>query len=133
MNFLRKWVLHNWHLKLFALLISLLLWAGYTSEPFVEVGYNVPLQFFNIPPQLEISGDVPAQVHVRIRGRSVVLRRITPADLTISVDLSGTTAGETLVRITSSQLHLPPAAELVRVTPSEVHLQLEPRAAAPAP
>lgn len=133
MSFLRNWVLHNWHLKLIALVISFLLWAGYTSEPFVEVGYNVPIEFFNIPSNLEISGDVPSQVHVRIRGRSIVLRRLTPADLAISVDLTGATDGPTLVRITPSQLHLPLAAELVRVTPPEIRLQLVQRGTSPSP
>lgn len=132
MDFLRNWVLHHWFLKLLALLISFLLWAGYTSEPFVEVGYNVPLQFFNIPSELEIAGDVPAQAHVRIRGRSIVLRRITPADLAVSVDLAGTAQGETLVHITPGQLSLPPATELVRLTPSEVRIRLLPRHPQPA-
>lgn len=132
MSFLRNWIVHNWHLKLLALAVSFLLWAGYTSEPFVEVGYNVPV-FFDVPEQLEISGEAPAQVHVRVRGRSVVLRRVTPGDLAISVDLTSATEGSTLVRITPSQLRLPLSAELVRVSPAEIRLQLVRRAASPTP
>ena len=131
MSFVRNWIVHNWYLKLLALAISFLLWAGYTSDPFVEVGYNVPLEFFNIPPQLEIAGDVAAQVHVRIRGRSVVLRRVAPADLAISADLSGAHEGPALVRITPDQIQLPPGAELVRIAPAEIRLQLVPRTPGP--
>jgi YbbR domain-containing protein len=133
MSLLRKGLLDNWLLKVMALLISFLLWAGYTAEPFVEVGYNAPLEFFNIPPQLEIAGDLPAQLHVRIRGRAVVLRRVTPSDLAISVDLSGAHEGAMLVRISPNQIQLPPAAELVRVSPAEIQIQLVPRPARPTP
>jgi len=131
MNFFREWVLHNWHLKLLALLTSFLLWAGYTSEPFVEVGYTVPLEFRNIPEQLDVSSDAPTQVQVRVRGRSIVLRRLSPADLAIAVDLAHDTAGEMLVRITPSQMTLPPGAEVVRITPSEIHVRLLPRTPEP--
>ena len=124
MSRIREWIVHNWHLKLLALLISFLLWAGYTSEPFVEVGYTVPIQFYNIPSALEIAGDVPTQAHVRIRGRSMVLRRLTPADLAISVDLANAPPGPTLLRIVPSQIDLPPGVELVRITPSEIQLRL---------
>ena len=127
MSFARDWIVHNWPLKLLALGISFLLWATYTSEPFVEVGYTVPIQFYNIPSALEIAGDAPTQAHVRIRGRSMVLRRLTPADLAISVDLSNTRPGPTSVHIVPSQIDLPPGVELVRITPAEIHLRLVPR------
>lgn len=131
MNFLRGWVLHNWHLKLVALLTSFLLWATYTSEPFVEVSYTVPLEFRNIPSQLDVSTDVPTQVQVRVRGRSAVLRRLSPADLAITVDLAHDTAGEMLVGITPRDMTLPLGAEVVRITPSEIHVRLLPRAPEP--
>ena len=59
MRFLRKYIFANAGLKLLALAISFLLWATYTSEPYAEVGFQVPLEFTTMPPQLEISGDVP--------------------------------------------------------------------------
>jgi len=39
---------------------------------FAEVGVQVPLEFTTMPAQLEISGDVPTTVRVRVRGRSVL-------------------------------------------------------------
>ena len=127
MALLRDWVFHNWHLKLLALLISFLLWSTYTSEPQAEVGYLAPLEFRNVPPNLEISGDVTTQVHIRLRGRSIVLRRVTQSDLVISVDLSGSMAGETLVRLTPDKLDVPLGAEVVRISPSTIRVQLAPR------
>ncbi len=130
-SFLREWVLHNWGLKLLALGISFLLWTTYTAEPVAEVGFQVPLEFRNIPKDLEISGDVPTQVRVRIRGRSALLRRLTPADLGISVDLAGEAAGEKLLQLTADLVDAPYGATVVRVAPSHLRLLLVKRHAMP--
>ena len=87
MRFLRKYIFANAGLKLLALGISFFLWATYTAEPYAEVGFNVPLEFTNMPPQLEMSGDVPTAVRVRVRGRSALLRRMVPADLNMRLDM----------------------------------------------
>lgn len=130
MNFLREWVLPNWPLKLLALAISFLLWSTYTSEPVADVGYLAPLEFRNVPQGLEISTEMPTQVHVRLRGRSLILRRLVPADLTISIDLSGRAAGETLVRLTPEQVDAPFGTEVAAIAPREIRVRLVPRAAA---
>ena len=124
LRFLREWVLNNWGLKLLALAISFLLWTTYTSEPFSEVGYLVPLEFRNIPSNLEISGDVATQVHLRLRGRSGLLRRLTPADLSIAVDLSGRPAGETLIHLAPDQVRVPYGATVVSIAPSDARVLL---------
>jgi hypothetical protein len=114
-------------LKFAALLIAFLVWSTFRAEPSVEIAYLVPLEFRNVPESLEISGDIPTQVRVRIRGRSAVLRRLTPADLAITVNLKGMPAGESLVHLTGSEIDAPPGAEVVRISPSEIHVLLAPR------
>ena len=123
-RFLREWVLSNWSLKLLALVLSFLLWATYTSEPFVEVGYQVALEFRNIPTGVEISGDVPTTVHVRLRGRAALLRRVTPGDIEITVDLGGAPPGEMRVRLGPDQVTVPYGIQVVRITPSEFRVPL---------
>ena len=124
MRFLRKYILANAGLKILALGVSVLLWTTYTSEPFAEIGFQVPLEFTSIPSQLEISGDVPTSMHVRLRGRSVLLRRLTAADLSIRVDLKDGREGESLVRITPDMIGAPYGANVVRVSPAEFHVSL---------
>lgn len=127
MPLLRNWILNNWHLKLFALLAAFLLWSTYTSEPAAEVAYVVPLEFRNVPAQLELSGDIPAQVRLRVRGRSALLRRLSPADLGISVDLAGAQPGEMLIRLTPDMVETPYGATVVRIAPADFRLSLVPR------
>jgi YbbR domain-containing protein len=114
-------------LKIIALVIAFLVWSTFRAEPSVEIAYLAPLEFRNIPENLEISGDIPTQVRVRMRGRSAVLRRLTPADLAVTVDLKGSAAGESVIRLTGSEIDAPPGAEVVRVTPSEIRVLLVPR------
>ena len=89
LGFLRKYVFANAGLKLLAIAISFLLWATYTAEPYAEVGFQVPLEFTTMPSQLEMSGDVPTVVHVRVRGRSALLRRMIPGGMRSSAEHSG--------------------------------------------
>ncbi len=127
MRLLRRLFLRNVGLKLLALLIAFLLWTTYTAEPRVEVGYDVPVEFVHIADNVAVGPETPSRVHVRLRGRSLVLRRLAPADIAVRVDLSRRGAGEMLYRPVADQLGLPPGVELVSIIPSELRIQLHPR------
>jgi YbbR domain-containing protein len=123
-RFLRKYVFANGLLKLMALGISLLLWATYTSAPYAEVIFQVPVEFTNMPSQLEISGDVPTSVHVRVRGRSALLRRMTRSDVNLRIDFNHEKEGAATVRILPGMVGVPYGATVVQVSPSEFHVTL---------
>jgi YbbR domain-containing protein len=127
LGFLRKYVLANAGLKLLALAISFLIWTTYTAEPFAEVGFQVPLEFTTMPSQLEISGDVPTSVHVRVRGRSALLRRMIPADLNLRIDLRDGMEGTRALPIKPEMVGAPYGATVVQVSPSEIRVTLVPR------
>ena len=133
MRFLREYIFANAGLKLAAIAISFLLWATYTSEPFAEVGFQVPLEFTNMPPQLEISGDVPTSVHVRVRGHSAFLRRMVPADLNLRMNMKDAKEGTASLPIADDMVGIPFGATVVQVSPSEIHVTLVPRRSPPPP
>jgi hypothetical protein len=118
-------------LKLIALALSFLIWASYTSEPYEEIGLSVPIEFQNIPGGLEISGDVPIQTIVRVRGRSTLLRRLSAADVDVSVDLRDARPGESLFHFTSSEVSVPYGVMVARITPAEVRVKLTQRSSPP--
>jgi YbbR domain-containing protein len=127
MRFLRKYIFANATLKLLSLGVSFLLWTTYTSEPFAEVGFQVPLEFTSMPARLEISGDVPTAVHVRVRGRSALLRRVVAADLNLRVDLKDGKEGASEIRITPDMVGAPYGVTVVQVSPSAFQVTLVPR------
>ena len=127
MGFLRKYVFANAGLKLLALAISFLIWATYTAEPYAEVGFMVPLEFTTMPSDLEMSGDVPTLVHIRVRGRSALLRRMIPADLNLRLDMKGGKQGSMTVKFAPEMVGAPYGATVVQVEPTEIHVTLVPR------
>jgi YbbR domain-containing protein len=127
LGFLRKYVLADAGLKILSLAISFLLWATYTAEPYAEVGFQLPLEFTTMPPQLEISGDVPTVVHIRVRGRSALLRRMIPADLTLRLDMKDGKQGTMALNISPEMVRAPYGATVVQVAPTEIHVTLVPR------
>jgi hypothetical protein len=133
LGFLRKYVFADAGLKLLALAISFLLWATYTAEPYAEVGFQLPLEFTTMPPQLEISGDVPTVVHIRVRGRSALLRRMIPADLNLRLDMKDGKQGTATLNITPEMVRAPYGATVVQVAPTEIHVTLVPRHGAAPP
>ncbi len=131
MRWFRKWVLHNWSLKLMALLISFLLWATYSAQPVAEIGFAVPIEFVDVPAQLEIANDVPMSVHIRVRGRSALLRRLTPSDLGISLDLSGRAAGSGMILLQAQDVDAPYGVQIVRIDPQQLRIHLVARGSSP--
>ena len=127
MRFLRKYIFANATLKLLSLGVSFLLWTTYTSEPFAEVGFQVPLEFTSMPARLEISDDVPTSAHVRVRGRSALLRRVVAADLNLRVDLKDGKEGASEIRITPDMVGAPYGVTVVQVSPSTFQVTLVPR------
>lgn len=130
-RFLREWVLNDWGLKLIALGLSFLLWAAYRSEPVVEIGYQVPLELTSIPTNLEVSGEVPTQVYVRLRGRSALLRRIAAGDIQVRADLIRARTGDNLIVLEGDAVKIPFGAQVVRLSPAQIHVVLTLRRTVP--
>ena len=126
MRLLRRVFLHNLRLKVIALGISFFLWATYTAEPFAQVGYNVPVAYVNVPDGLAIGGAPPNAVRVVLRGRTGLLRRLGPNDLTLDVNLATAPSGDVRVRLFPSMVGVPYGTEVVRLAPSEFHVSLVP-------
>jgi hypothetical protein len=124
MHFLRRLILRDLGLKVSALAISVALWAAYNTGPLVEVGFNASLALVNVPPDLEVTGEVPTGVRVRVRGRPLLLRRLAPGDLSVSVDCSQTRAGSQVVKLSPGMVGAPYGAEVVEIFPAEIQVSL---------
>jgi hypothetical protein len=131
MRFLRRVFLHDLRLKLIALGISFFLWSTYTAEPFAQVGLNVPVSYVNVPEGLAVGGAPPNAVRVVLRGRTGLLRRLTPADLTLDVDLSAAPTGDVPIRLSPAMVGVPYGTNVVRLAPAEFHVALVPAKSPP--
>ena len=121
----RYWITNNWHLKLVSLILATMLWLAIANEASSEIGLEVPLEYRNIPRQLEITGDMTNTVQVRLRGSSNVIRDINPKNVSTTIDLSKMGHGEKIVPLSPQNVQAPFGAEVIRVNPSSVRFNLE--------
>jgi YbbR domain-containing protein len=126
-DFLRRRVLHNFGIKLLSLALAVGLWLAVTRDPVAEVAVEVPLEFRNIPENLEISTESVPRAEIRVRGPQRIVRRLQPADIYYEIELSGMKPGEHTFDLPAQQVHRPRELEVVQVIPSQVHLTFDTR------
>ena len=127
------WPFRHLGLKLLSVGLALLLWMVVAGEETVERGLRVPLELQQFPPGLELQGDVPTNVDVRVRGTSGALGRVSVGDLVAVVDLRSARPGRRLFQITPEQVRAPAGVEVVQVTPVSVAMVFEPSATRQVP
>ena len=115
----------NLGLKLLALTLAILLWLTVAGEHVVERSLRVPLEFRNVPQALEIVGNAPDTVDVRLRGSSALLSRIQPGEIVAVLDLAGARSGSRLFHIRADEVRAPFGVEVAQVIPSTLALELE--------
>ena len=114
-------------LKFLSIALAALLWLVVSGEQIVERALRIPLEFTNLPAQLEIVGDAPNVVDVRVRGSSGALSRIAAGELVAVLDLRTARSGSPrLFHLTTTDVRVPFGVEVVQVTPSSLSMTFEP-------
>jgi len=116
-------------LKVMSIALAALLWLIVAGEQIVERALRIPLEFTNMPPQL----DPPDVVDVRVRGSSGRLSRIATGELVAVVDLQGARPGQRLFHVSGTDVRAPFGVEVVQVTPSSLYMTFEPSATKSVP
>ena len=75
-------------LKVISIILAGALWLIVSGEQIVERALRIPLEFTNLPSQLELVGDAPNLVDVRVRGSSGALSRIASGELVAVIEAS---------------------------------------------
>jgi YbbR domain-containing protein len=112
-------------LKVVALVLATLLWLLVAGEHIVERSLRVPLEFRNLPPELEIVGDPPPTVDVRLRGSSAILSRIEAGEVVAGLDLATARPGSRLFHIRNDEVRVPYGVDVALVVPGTLALELE--------
>ena len=115
----------NVGLKVLAVGLATLLWLTVLGERVVERSLRVPLEFQNIPEALEIMGDPPGTVDVRVRGTSGLLSRLQPGEVVAVLDLATARPGSRLFHLRTDQVRAPYGVEVAQVMPATVALEIE--------
>ena len=128
MKFLRRWVLHNFWLKILSLILATGLWLAISpdQEP-AEVAVRVPIEFRSVPAELEISSATIPEAQIRVRGPERMIRELRSTDIHAELQLADAKAGERTFDLTAQQIRLQRNLTVVQVVPGQVHLSFDTR------
>jgi YbbR domain-containing protein len=115
----------NFGLKVMAVGIATLLWVAVGGEKIVERSLQAPLEIENLPEAIELVGDAPSNVNVRVRGTSTSLGRLTPGDVKAVLDVATARPGRNLFHISPDLVSAPFGVEVSYAGPATVALQFE--------
>ncbi len=125
-DLLRRWVLHNFWLKILSLLIATGLWLAIApeQEP-AEVEVRVPIEFEHVPAHLEISSITIPEAQIRVRGPENVIRNLRSTDVHAQLELGDAKPGERTFDLTAQQIQHSRELHVVQVVPGQVHLSFD--------
>lgn len=127
-----KWlvrlIFHNFWWKLLSLASAVLIWVLVASEPELSTFTTVPVEYRNLPSDLEISSTPMENVSLELRGPAGELPGVggnrRPA---VVIDMSNVSPGGTTFTIGDGNVSAPRGVRLIRAIPSEVQFEFERR------
>jgi YbbR domain-containing protein len=128
MDFFKRWVLHNFWLKILSLLIATGLWLAISpdQEP-AEIAVRVPIEFRHVPPGLGISSTTIPEAQIRVRGPERLIRTLRSTDVHAELELLDAKAGDRTFDLTAQQIRHQRELDVVQVVPGQVHLSFDTR------
>ncbi len=114
--------------KLFALVVAFGIWLNVASEPELEIIVSVPVEYNNVPKDLEISSTIVESIEVEARGPAGQLRSLSDSHVAEIVDFASVKSpGQRTFTLTPAQLKLPRGIHLIRTIPEQLRFQFEKR------
>ena len=113
--------------KLGALAAVCVLWLILVGPQNTEVGFAVPVVYYNIPGHLDMTGRNTQEVYLRVRGSRELLALLDPRGLRAQVDLSSAQAGRSRFPLTAHDVNIPLGLQVAGMDPSSVSVRLKER------
>jgi YbbR domain-containing protein len=116
----------NKSLKLLSLFLAIALWLAVGGEERTETNLNISLELLNLPSNLMVTSEVPANIQVRISGPRGLIRTLVQGRLTHTLDLAGAKPGRQSFPLGSSTFDFPRGVQVTRVQPNPLVLTFTP-------
>ncbi len=127
-NFFKRYVLHNFGLKVLSLLLATGLWFVISpDEQPAEVAVRAPIEFQHVPDYLEISSETIPEAQIRVRGPERLIRQLRSPDVRAQIDLADAKPGARTFDLTAREVQRPREVTVVQIVPSQVHLAFDTR------
>jgi hypothetical protein len=112
--------------KLFSLVLATLLWFAFVAESETALSIAVPVEFRNLPRDLEISTEVADRLYLKVRGPSARMRSSDIGRASVVLNLGQIVRpGEHTFTLDQTTVNLPAGVMLTRAVPSQIRLRFE--------
>ena len=111
--------------KIVSFVLVAVLWGLITGQQRAELWLTIPLEYRNMPQNLEIAGDPTNRVEVGIRGPRGMIAGITPEQVRAHVDLSRCPMGSNNFHLTAENVRTPLGTEIIKINPGAVRVRLD--------
>jgi YbbR domain-containing protein len=126
--FFRRYIFHNFALKLMSVLLASSLWLiNLRDEQPAEVAVRAPILFQHVPAGLEVSSESIPEAQIRVRGPERVIRHLSANEVQAELDLTGTGPRERTFDLTPQQVRHPREVAVMQIIPGQLHLSLDTR------
>lgn len=114
--------------KIFALLVSVLLWFTYGHTTEIGAFVSAPVEYRGMPDDLEIGSELVESVSLDLRGPAEMVENFSAVKSAVVLDFAGIhKPGERTFQIDERNVNLPSGMRLVRVIPAQIRLGFEQR------
>lgn len=121
-------LVHNFWWRLLALVIAVAIWAVVASEPELSTFSTVPIEYRNLPHDLEMSSAPVESVTLELRGPAGELSGIRESrSPSVVLDMSDITPGAHRFVVDAGNVRLARGVHLERAIPPEIRLEFERR------
>jgi hypothetical protein len=121
-EFTRRYIFHNFWLKLVSLALATGLWLALARDPIAEVALEVPIVFRNVPDGLGIGYESLPKAQILLRGPQREVRAVRASDIHAEVDLAGVQPGERLFESSAVRVYKPHDLEVVEISPERFRI-----------
>jgi YbbR domain-containing protein len=119
------WPFGHLSLKTLSVGFAVLLWFAVSGEEVVERGLRVPLELQQLPAGLEMLGEAPSTVDIRVRGASGTISRLDAGDIVAVIDLKTARVGRRLYQLTPEHVRVPFGVQVAQVMPPTLAMAFE--------
>ncbi|UCD72263.1 MAG: hypothetical protein JSW70_04515 [Syntrophobacterales bacterium] len=115
----------NLSLKLISIVLAIVLWYFVVSERSGETALSIPVDFRNIPTSLIIIKNPVESINIRISGPATLLKRLSPREVKVIIDLSDAKAGVSTFEIQPNHITLPRGLRVSIWSPASIKLRFD--------